>query len=68
MSRPLSASPDAPKTPKCPICGKPTEQQFRPFCSRRCKDVDLHRWMSGVYSVPVVEQDDIEDEPDRGRE
>jgi endogenous inhibitor of DNA gyrase (YacG/DUF329 family) len=42
----------------CPICGKPRVQQFKPFCSRRCADVDLHRWMAGVYAVPVVEDDD----------
>jgi endogenous inhibitor of DNA gyrase (YacG/DUF329 family) len=60
---------DAPKPPTCPICGKPAEQKFRPFCSSRCKDVDLHRWISGVYAVPAVEQDDIDEpEPDRERE
>jgi uncharacterized protein len=42
----------------CPICGKPRMLQFRPFCSRRCADVDLHRWLSGVYAVPVVESED----------
>jgi endogenous inhibitor of DNA gyrase (YacG/DUF329 family) len=35
----------------CPICGHPAEPQFRPFCSRRCKDVDLHRWLSDVYTL-----------------
>ena len=39
----------------CPMCGKAAEQQFRPFCSKRCADVDLHRWLSGVYAVPVAE-------------
>ncbi len=47
--------------PACPICGKPAEQRFRPFCSRRCADVDLNRWLSGVYAVPVTE-DEEEDE------
>jgi endogenous inhibitor of DNA gyrase (YacG/DUF329 family) len=46
----------------CPICGKPAEQALRPFCSRRCADVDLHRWLSGRYVVPGSEADD-EDEP-----
>jgi uncharacterized protein len=46
---------------KCPICGKPTADAFRPFCSRRCADVDLNRWLSGVYAVPVTE-DEEEDE------
>ena len=40
----------------CVICGKPQVLRFRPFCSRRCADIDLHRWLSGVYAVPA--QDD----------
>jgi endogenous inhibitor of DNA gyrase (YacG/DUF329 family) len=39
------------KTPACPICGKPADLVFRPFCSKRCADVDLHRWLSGAYSI-----------------
>jgi uncharacterized protein len=35
----------------CPICGKPAERAFRPFCSSRCRDVDLNRWLSGTYIV-----------------
>jgi uncharacterized protein len=46
---------------KCPICGKLADELFRPFCSKRCADVDLHRWFSGVYAVPVTE-DEEEDE------
>ncbi len=37
----------------CPICGKPTAERYRPFCSNRCADVDLNRWLSGVYAVPA---------------
>ncbi len=37
----------------CPICGKPATARYRPFCSRRCADIDLNRWLSGVYRVPV---------------
>ena len=33
----------------CPICRKPTSAQYRPFCSRRCADVDLQRWLTGSY-------------------
>ena len=40
------------KRPKCPICGKPRVQEFRPFCSRHCADVDLGRWFEGRYAVP----------------
>ena len=39
----------------CPICGKPVAERFRPFCSGRCKDVDLHRWFSGAYAIPAAE-------------
>lgn len=42
----------------CPICGKPPAETFRPFCSRHCADVDLHRWLSGSYALPVVEDAD----------
>jgi endogenous inhibitor of DNA gyrase (YacG/DUF329 family) len=42
----------------CPICGKPVADEFRPFCSRRCADVDLNRWLSGVYAIPVKEDED----------
>jgi endogenous inhibitor of DNA gyrase (YacG/DUF329 family) len=45
----------------CPICGKPADTVLRPFCSKRCADVDLHRWFSGRYAVPVTE-DEEEDE------
>ena len=42
---------------KCPICGRPTEPAFRPFCSRRCADVDLARWLAGAYAVPAAEDE-----------
>ena len=48
---------DAPPAKPCPICGKPATVASRPFCSPRCRDVDLHRWLSGAYAVPVVEED-----------
>lgn len=38
---------------KCPICGKPTVDQYRPFCSLRCADVDLNRWFTGQYVIPA---------------
>jgi endogenous inhibitor of DNA gyrase (YacG/DUF329 family) len=37
----------------CPICGKPSSFAERPFCSRRCADIDLHRWFTGTYAVPT---------------
>jgi hypothetical protein len=47
---------------RCPICGKATEQAFKPFCSKRCADIDLNRWLSGVYAVPVKEDEDEDGE------
>ena len=50
-----------PLAPKCPICGTPARPETRPFCSDRCRDVDLHRWLSGQYAIPVVESDEAAD-------
>jgi uncharacterized protein len=56
-------------TKPCPICGKPADPKLRPFCSRRCADVDLHRWLSGVYAVPAVEsEEEIDEGADEGTE
>ena len=46
----------------CPICGKPAAEKFRPFCGKRCADVDLNRWLSNVYVVPASAADADEDE------
>jgi uncharacterized protein len=46
---------------RCPICGKPAVAEFKAFCSRRCADVDLNRWLSGVYVVPG-KPEEVEDE------
>ena len=50
------------KAPRCPLCGKPREPRYRPFCSPRCRDVDLGRWFDQSYSVPAVEPGYDEDE------
>ncbi len=44
----------------CPICGRPSVQAHHPFCSGRCKDIDLNRWLSGAYVIPgdALEEDD----------
>ena len=46
------------KTAACPTCGAPAVHAFRPFCSARCRDVDLHRWLVGKYAIPVTEDTD----------
>lgn len=41
------------KGQKCPICAKPTQPEYRPFCSKRCADVDLGKWLNESYRVPT---------------
>jgi hypothetical protein len=48
---------------KCPICSKPTDPAYRPFCSRRCADIDLQRWLVGRYAIPAGRDDESEDGP-----
>ncbi|AJE46124.1 DNA gyrase inhibitor YacG [Celeribacter indicus] len=45
----------------CPICGNPTVKKYRPFCSKRCADLDLARWMNGSYAVPSLREEDPEE-------
>lgn len=45
----------------CPICNKPSVQAYHPFCSSRCADIDLNRWLTGSYFIPSTE-DEEEDE------
>ncbi|MBX3484764.1 DNA gyrase inhibitor YacG [Phenylobacterium sp.] len=52
---------------RCAICGKPVDPAYRPFCSRRCADVDLQRWLSGGYAIPAAEDESLPDE-DSGEE
>ena len=57
---------------KCPICGKPAVAEFDPFCSARCADVDLNRWLSGAYVIPAsdgpeADKDDVGDAEDTDR-
>lgn len=50
----------------CPICGKPRQAEYRPFCSKRCADIDLARWLDGAYAIPAVELDDPERDAGEG--
>ena len=49
----------------CPICRKPAQAAFVPFCSQRCADVDLGRWLNERYAIPV--EDDEDDAPPEAR-
>ncbi|MBS0273292.1 MAG: DNA gyrase inhibitor YacG [Proteobacteria bacterium] len=52
-----------PETRKCAVCGKPQDAAYRPFCSKRCADIDLGRWLKEGYSIPGGEPP-----PDEGGE
>ncbi len=47
-----STGPHAAETRPCVICGKPQQSHIRPFCSSRCANIDLGRWLKGTYSIP----------------
>lgn len=52
----------------CPICGKPADAKYRPFCSRRCSDVDLQRWLTGAYAMPAEEENEGLPDKDAGED
>jgi endogenous inhibitor of DNA gyrase (YacG/DUF329 family) len=39
----------------CPLCGKPSKHRYPPFCSVRCADIDLSKWLGGNYAIPPEE-------------
>jgi endogenous inhibitor of DNA gyrase (YacG/DUF329 family) len=49
----------------CPICAKDTHKDYRPFCSKRCADIDLGKWLNEEYSAPSTETDDLDEALDR---
>ncbi len=54
--RPQADSAGAPPAAQtCVVCGKPQDAKYKPFCSKRCADIDLSRWLKGVYAVPGEE-------------
>lgn len=51
----------------CPQCGKPAAEAYKPFCSKRCADIDLNRWLSGTYAIPAEENDEsVRDDSQEG--
>jgi hypothetical protein len=47
----------------CPICRKPARDDFKPFCSARCADIDLGRWLSDRYVIPADDEEDVDGPP-----
>lgn len=44
----------------CPICARKPDPKYRPFCSKRCADIDLARWLGGGYAIPSADPEDVE--------
>ncbi|MFN6956633.1 MAG: DNA gyrase inhibitor YacG [Acetobacteraceae bacterium] len=53
---------ERPRPARCPVCGRPATEAARPFCSPRCRQVDLGRWLTGAYAIPAADRP--EDEAD----
>ncbi|CAG0952844.1 MAG: DNA gyrase inhibitor YacG [Rhizobiaceae bacterium] len=60
MDGAAKVTPLRPRRP-CPECGKPSARETYPFCSPRCKDVDLNRWLSGSYVIAATEEEVVPD-------
>lgn len=54
----MSSSSSGAKPLACPICGKEADAAYRPFCSKRCADIDLARWFTGGYAIAGREEDE----------
>ena len=59
------AAVEPPLPAACPICGKPRQADTAPFCSKRCADIDLHRWLKGTYVIPGPEPEESSEGDDR---
>jgi endogenous inhibitor of DNA gyrase (YacG/DUF329 family) len=60
--RPAGSSSRKASTKPCPICGRPSVASAQPFCSDRCRDVDLNRWLSGSYAIPASQDEGDEED------
>jgi endogenous inhibitor of DNA gyrase (YacG/DUF329 family) len=59
MTDERKAEPTPPRPRRlCPICGRPATPDAYPFCSRRCADIDLNRWLSGAYAIPGASEEE----------
>jgi len=61
-----NVTPLRPKRP-CPECGRPSARDTYPFCSARCKNVDLSRWLTGAYVIPGRDDEDEDGKPEANR-
>jgi uncharacterized protein len=54
-----------PTSARCPICKAQTQPGFKPFCSKRCADIDLGKWFSNAYAIPGTASDDEAETPSK---
>ncbi len=54
----MDDTPHIPPARPCPICGKPAQAKHRPFCSQRCRLLDLGKWLNGSYAIPAADEPD----------
>ena len=59
MNRPVKRTAAGKALAPCPICGKPAQTETKPFCSARCADIDLGRWLGERYVIPGQEEDEL---------
>ena len=55
--------PQQERVARCPLCGRPAQERFRPFCSATCRDRDLLNWLDGRYAIPAQESEAADEEP-----
>ena len=55
------------KTRPCPECGRPSTRENYPFCSDRCRNLDLSRWLTGAYAIPVADDESKADEEEEAK-
>jgi hypothetical protein len=67
VGEPMSPMSSRVHPPRCPLCSRPVDSEHRPFCSRRCADLDLGNWLSDVYKVPSLDRPTAEEEEELER-
>ncbi len=50
---------------KCAVCHKPASQKYYPFCSERCANIDLNRWLSSAYVIPAADDEEEDEHPEQ---
>ena len=68
MSRSADGPAPGPERRRCPICRRPTDARYRPFCSKRCADIDLGHWFGEAYRIPAESEADETDTPEAGQD